>query len=222
MKHSNFPFSVSIPPVFAAARAGLQSCLWILSFLCVLSALCRGIQTLVPSVPDQIQALVGSCVIIPCSFTPPAPHFHRKAKKETVSIRLSFRGGSHFFPLRSTAFNSEDQDQMSREFHGRTALFGQITNGDCSLKIERIRMDDARVFEVALKRADDFLWGKPRRFNLDVVGELNLMCLEGRGANALWSAHVKLIHRHFSTIGLTANRARTMYPPPAHAHGSSV
>ncbi|TWW80113.1 sialic acid-binding Ig-like lectin 5 isoform X2 [Takifugu flavidus] len=142
-----------------------------LLFVCPLlfAALCRGIQTLVPSVPDQIQALVGSCVIIPCSFTPPAPHFHRKAKKETVSIRLSFRGGSHFFPLRSTAFNSEDQDQMSREFHGRTALFGQITNGDCSLKIERIRMDDARVFEVALKRADDFLWGKPRRFNLDVV-----------------------------------------------------
>lgn len=37
MKHSNFPFSVSFPPVCAtAARAGLQSCMWILSFLCVL------------------------------------------------------------------------------------------------------------------------------------------------------------------------------------------
>lgn len=36
MKHSNFPFSVSFPPVCATARAGLQSCMWMLSFLCVL------------------------------------------------------------------------------------------------------------------------------------------------------------------------------------------
>ncbi|XP_029687587.1 sialoadhesin-like [Takifugu rubripes] len=114
--------------LFAAARAGLQSCLWILSFLCVL------------------------CFLQPC----------------VGAFRLLCHPSlTKFKPC--TAFNSEDQDQMSREFHGRTALFGQITNGDCSLKIERIRMDDARVFEVALKRADDFLWGKPRRFNLDVV-----------------------------------------------------
>lgn len=36
MKHSNFPFSVSFPPVCASARAGLQSCMWMLSFFCVL------------------------------------------------------------------------------------------------------------------------------------------------------------------------------------------
>lgn len=60
---------------------------------------------------------------------------------------------------------------MSREFHGRTTLYGQITDGDCSVKIERIRMEDALVYEIALKRADYFLWGKPKRFNLDVVGE---------------------------------------------------
>lgn len=37
-------------------------------------------------------------------------------------------------------------------------------------------MDDARVFEVALKRAGNFLWGKPRKFSLDVVGELERHC----------------------------------------------
>lgn len=36
MKHSNFPFSVSFPPVCATARAGLQPCMWMLSFMCVL------------------------------------------------------------------------------------------------------------------------------------------------------------------------------------------
>ncbi|CAG03356.1 unnamed protein product [Tetraodon nigroviridis] len=33
-------------------------------------------------------------------------------------------------------------------------------------------MGDARVFEIALKKADEFFWGKPRKFNLDVVGQI--------------------------------------------------
>lgn len=93
-----------------------------------------------------------------------------------VSVRLSFRDGGQFYPLRVTAFNSENKDQMGRDFQSRTTLFGRITDGDCSLKIEKLRMDDARVFEIALKKADDFLWGKPRRFSLDVVGEWEHHC----------------------------------------------
>ncbi|XP_029307376.1 B-cell receptor CD22 isoform X2 [Cottoperca gobio] len=132
-------------------------------------ALWRRVQAVspVPSVPDHVQALVGSCVVIPCSFTPLAPPPLRGKKK--VDVRMRFRGGGHFFPLRSTAFNSEDRDQVSRDFQGRTSLFGRITDGDCSVKIERINRDDERVFEIALKSGEDFLWGRPRSFNLDVV-----------------------------------------------------
>ncbi|XP_054478156.1 sialoadhesin isoform X2 [Anoplopoma fimbria] len=119
----------------------------------------------VPSVPDRVQALKGSCVVIPCSFTPLAP---LRGRKERVDVRLRFRGGGHFFPLRSTAFNSEDRDQVSRDFQGRTSLIGRIADGDCSVKMERISQDDSRVFEITLKRGDDLLWGRPRSFNLDV------------------------------------------------------
>ncbi|XP_076593840.1 sialoadhesin [Chaetodon auriga] len=134
------------------------------------AALWRGVQSLspVPSVPDRVQALVGSCVVIPCSFTPLAPH-PLWGRKERVDVRLRFRGGGHFFSLRSTAFNSEDRDQASRDFQGRTSLFGRIADGDCSVKIERISQDDSRIFEIALKGGDDLLWGKPRSFSLDVV-----------------------------------------------------
>ncbi|XP_026228107.1 sialic acid-binding Ig-like lectin 14 [Anabas testudineus] len=134
-------------------------------------AMWRGVQTvsLVPSVPDRVQALVGSCVVIPCSFTPPAPHAF-KSKKEQVDVRLRFRGGGYLIPLQSTAFDSRDKNQVSRDFLGRMSLFGQITDGDCSVKIERIRQDDSRMFEIALKSAGDSLWGKPKSFNLDVVG----------------------------------------------------
>ncbi|XP_039973651.1 sialoadhesin isoform X2 [Xiphias gladius] len=133
-------------------------------------ALWKGVQAVspVPSVPDRVQALVGSCVVIPCSFTPLAPH-PLKGRKERLDVRLRFRGGGHLFPLRSTAFNSEDRDQVSRDFSGRTSLFGQITDGDCSVKIERLSLDDSRMFEIALKRGGDLLWGKPRSFNLDVI-----------------------------------------------------
>uniref|UniRef100_A0A3B4Z0H9 Ig-like domain-containing protein n=1 Tax=Seriola lalandi dorsalis TaxID=1841481 RepID=A0A3B4Z0H9_SERLL len=70
-----------------------------------------------------VQALVGSCVVIPCSFTPLAPH-PLKGRKERVDVRLRFRGGGHLFPLRSIAFNSEHRDQVSRDFQGRTSLSG--------------------------------------------------------------------------------------------------
>lgn len=86
-----------------------------------------------------------------------------------MDVRLRFRGGGHLFPLRSTAFNSEDRDQVSRDFQGRASLYGRLTDGDCSVKMERISLDDSRMFEIALKMGDDLLWGKSRSFNLDVV-----------------------------------------------------
>ncbi|XP_063735917.1 sialoadhesin isoform X2 [Eleginops maclovinus] len=135
----------------------------------IFAALWRRVQAVspLPSVPEHVQALVGSCVVVPCSFTPQAPHTLRGRKR--VEVRIRFRGGGHIFPLRSTAFNSEDRDQVSRDFQGRTSLFGRIAEGDCSVKIERISQDDSRAFEMALKRGDELLWGKPRSFNLDVV-----------------------------------------------------
>lgn len=139
-------------------------------FSVISAALCRGVQTVspVPSVPDRVQALVGSCVVIPCSYTAPHP---LKGKKVKVDIRMRFRGGGYLIPLQSTAFNSKDKDQVSRDFLGRISLFGQIADGDCSLKIERISQDDSRMFEISLMMGDDLLWGKPKSFHLDVVGE---------------------------------------------------
>ncbi|KAJ4931420.1 hypothetical protein JOQ06_025716 [Pogonophryne albipinna] len=133
------------------------------------AALWRRVQAVspVPSVPAHVQALVGSCVVVPCSFTPQTPHPLKGRKR--VDVRIRFRGGGHIFSLRSTAFNSEDRDQVSRDFQGRASLFGRIADGDCSVKIERISQDNSREFEMALKRGDELLWGKPRSFSLDVV-----------------------------------------------------
>lgn len=145
---------------------------------CTTATLWRGVQAVspVPSVPDRVQALVGTCVVIPCSFTPPAPHPIR-GRKQWVDVRLRFRGGGPFFPLQSTAFNSQDKGQVSRDFQGRASLFGEIADGDCSVKIERIREDDPQVFEISLKTVGDALWGKPRSFNLDRICESGKQCM---------------------------------------------
>ncbi|XP_034030033.1 sialoadhesin [Thalassophryne amazonica] len=122
----------------------------------------------VPTVPDRVHALVGSCVVIPCSFTLPASR-HLKGRRGRVDVRLRFRGGGRFFFLHSTAFNSEARDMVSREFIGRTSLFGKMADGDCSVKIERVRLDDSHVFEITLKTGDELLWGTPKVFSLDVT-----------------------------------------------------
>uniref|UniRef100_A0A8C6S4W0 Ig-like domain-containing protein n=2 Tax=Neogobius melanostomus TaxID=47308 RepID=A0A8C6S4W0_9GOBI len=140
----------------------------------VSGALWRSVQAVspVPTVPAQVSALAGSCVVIPCSFplsSAPLPPPPLSGRKERMDVRMRFRGGGHFFPLRSTAFNSEDRDQVSRDFLGRASLVGQTSNGDCSVRISRVSRDDARTFEIALKRAGELLWGKPRTFSLEVT-----------------------------------------------------
>lgn len=84
---------------------------------------------------------------------------------------MRFRASGQFILMRSTAFNSKDSAEVSKDFQGRTSLFGRIIDGDCSVKIERIRQGDARKFEMSLTIGDGGLWGRSRSFSLDVVGE---------------------------------------------------
>ncbi|XP_067367691.1 sialic acid-binding Ig-like lectin 13 isoform X2 [Channa argus] len=173
MKQSYFPYwCCSSFPCFVLAEQSRAAVMHVRTVFLVsplIFAMCMEVQTVspVPSVPDRVQALVGSCVVIPCSFTPAPPR--PSGKKDKVDSRLRFRGGGYVLSFQGTAFNSNHRNQVSRDFQGRTSLFGQIADGDCSLKIERISQDDSRMYEIALKKDKDLLWGKPTSFNLDVV-----------------------------------------------------
>ena len=123
----------------------------------------------VPSVPGRVQALAGSCVVVPCSFPPLAAPLRRGGGR--VEVRLKFTGGRRF-PSRSTAFNSEDPRHVAGEYLRRTSLHGRISEGDCSLRLEPVRLQDSRAFEVALKGPEEGYWGTPRAFTLEVSGGL--------------------------------------------------
>ncbi|XP_062321280.1 sialoadhesin [Osmerus eperlanus] len=123
----------------------------------------------IPSIPERVSALVGSCVVIPCSFTRLSIH-SVKSRHERVDVRVTYRDSSmsRIFSLRSIAFNSAEGNQVNSVFQGRTSLWGNLADGDCSVKIERVTMEDSLVYELALKKSGDLHWGKTRRVHLVV------------------------------------------------------
>ncbi|CAL8248278.1 unnamed protein product [Lota lota] len=132
----------------------------------------------IPSVPDRVRALAGSCVVVPCSYILPAP---RRRGGGRVAIRLRVRGGGRF-PLWSTAFNSEDPSHVTREYLRRTSLYGRISEGDCSLKLVPVHLEDSRPFEIALKGPEEGHWGTPRVFTLEVSEHPESPVISGPGS----------------------------------------
>ncbi|XP_061884864.1 sialoadhesin isoform X1 [Entelurus aequoreus] len=122
-----------------------------------------------PSVPDRVVALAGSCVVVPCSFPPkssPSP----PPANERVDVRMRYRGDERFlFRLSRTAYNSEETRAVSADFRGRVTVAGQGSEGDCSLRLDTVRVDDARVYEVSLKTRGDSTWGRTKSFSLLVL-----------------------------------------------------
>ncbi|XP_057691380.1 sialoadhesin isoform X1 [Corythoichthys intestinalis] len=134
------------------------------------AALCAGLQasTLEPSIPNRVLTVVGSCALIPCSFTSPSTS---GSKRSEVDVRLRLRGRRRlsFFPTSCVAFNSEEAEDIDDDFQGRVSLSGSVTDGDCSMKMEGISMEDAKTYEVALKGTGESNWGRAKSFSLDVV-----------------------------------------------------
>ncbi|CAB1333470.1 unnamed protein product [Coregonus sp. 'balchen'] len=120
----------------------------------------------VPSVPNLVPALAGSCVVIPCSFTPPASHSVLGRQGSEVGVMLRYRTTGYIFPLRSTAFSTDDKFKVSKEFLGRTSLWGNTDDGDCSVMIDRVHLADSYVYELALKGRGQKDWGEARSVGL--------------------------------------------------------
>nr|XP_033770552.1 sialoadhesin-like isoform X2 [Geotrypetes seraphini]XP_033770553.1 sialoadhesin-like isoform X2 [Geotrypetes seraphini]XP_033770554.1 sialoadhesin-like isoform X2 [Geotrypetes seraphini] len=86
--------------------------------------------------PASIQAMKGSCVVIPCRFTYPG---HRRTSREFDAAWYQYRSTGY-----PEVYNSKNSVQG--EFKGRTSLSGDLGNSTCSLKIDNVRHSDSDTY----------------------------------------------------------------------------
>ncbi|XP_059920271.1 myelin-associated glycoprotein-like [Gadus macrocephalus] len=91
----------------------------------------------------EVDALVDSCVVIPCSFT----------YGEGLS-RATLKGS--WFPEgdKEKYIFQEDIAVIMREFRGRTELTGRLTKGNCTLKIIEVKDHDDGPFCFKVEMSD--------------------------------------------------------------------
>ncbi|XP_041634591.1 myelin-associated glycoprotein-like [Cheilinus undulatus] len=88
------------------------------------------------TVVRELNALVSSCVVIPCSFTHPEGNF------PTSKIR----GIWHISNKREERIYHKDDSLVLESFKGRTELLGHLGQGNCTLRISEIKDHDNGPF----------------------------------------------------------------------------
>ncbi|XP_072769102.1 myelin-associated glycoprotein isoform X4 [Nerophis lumbriciformis] len=99
------------------------------------------------SVVQNIDALVSSCVVLPCSFSHP--------KEPLPTSRL--RGIWHRENQKDQRIYHKDNTMVLENFRDRTRLLGQLGQGNCSLEITPIQDYDNGpfCFRIELARTED-------------------------------------------------------------------
>ncbi|KAM8869058.1 myeloid cell surface antigen CD33-like isoform 2-T2 [Spinachia spinachia] len=88
------------------------------------------------NVVKELDVLVKSCVVVPCTFTHP--------KEYLPNSRLS--GIRHHFAGREERIYCEDRTQILENFKGRTKLLGHLSDGNCTLEMTDLKDHDNGPF----------------------------------------------------------------------------
>ncbi|KAG8143380.1 hypothetical protein E2320_000612 [Naja naja] len=91
------------------------------------------------TLPSSIQALKGSCVVIPCSFTFP---------DSWDSWDSSVAWYQYRFWSYPEIYNSKMPSNVLPAYQGRTEVVGNLKKGNCTLSINPVEMEDAMRYYV--------------------------------------------------------------------------
>lgn len=92
------------------------------------------------SVVKNLDALVGSCVVVPCSYTLP------KEQRNLGRTGIWFRSSQQ-----NERIYSEDEDDVLDSFRGRTKLLGHLYQNNCTLEITDIKDHDTGSFCLSIE-----------------------------------------------------------------------
>ncbi|XP_062996383.1 myelin-associated glycoprotein-like isoform X2 [Elgaria multicarinata webbii] len=93
------------------------------------------------TLPSSIQALRGSCVVIPCSFTYPGSRESWGGKFSVTWYQYRSRG----YP---EIYSSKSSSTVLPEYQGRTEVLGDLEMGNCTLSINPVNNADAMSYYV--------------------------------------------------------------------------
>ncbi|XP_057689703.1 sialic acid-binding Ig-like lectin 14 isoform X1 [Corythoichthys intestinalis] len=98
------------------------------------------------AVPSSVNGLIGSCIVIPCSFDYPDP---QKDIHEFTGTWWDAENYCTYHPVGS---------MISQQYQKRTELVGDIKKKDCSLKIDPLQQTDQGPFHfrIEMKNFDQF------------------------------------------------------------------
>ena len=97
-------------------------------------------------VVKNLDALVTSCVVVPCTFT------HPKGNLPTSRLRAIW----HRSDKRDEKIYYDDKTQVLENFRGRTRLLGHLGQGNCTLEITEMKNHDngPYCFRIELARTE--------------------------------------------------------------------
>ncbi|KAM9723409.1 myelin-associated glycoprotein isoform 1-T2 [Menidia menidia] len=84
------------------------------------------------SVVQNLEALVTSCVVVPCSFSHP----------DGILSKSQLRGIWHVSDKRDNIVYHEDQTRILDKFKGRTKLLGRLDENNCTLELTEVKDHD--------------------------------------------------------------------------------